>query len=300
MQLIKTVAKDSLLVSIILGIYHPFHLEGDEKSKIWAFFGMLIINFIVSLLTAFFVNRWFPSTENGETMTAKSEIKKLTWQYLINIPLLAVVIGFYLGWQMRGDIMGIWNFGEYYSLWPLATLIPGVAFVYIPLYFWNRNQLKKRFLKIEVEELQSLNTLLECEQKELRSRLNKENLSDKIIINGDSRESLIVNPLDILFIESVGNYLSIAYFDNADLCQKRLRSSLKEVEEILEVYPFIVHIHRAFLVNINYITQVSGNSAGYKISMFSTDRVLPVSKANVNLFREKISNLGNFERRELG
>jgi len=103
---------------------------------------------------------------------------------------------------------------------------------------------------------------------------------------------LTVNPLDVIYVESAGNYLSIVYLNDSELCQKRLRSSLKEVEETLEAYPFLVHTHRAFLVNINFITQVSGNSAGYKISMFSTDRVLPVSKANVPLFREKIIELG--------
>lgn len=149
-----------------------------------------------------------------------------------------------------------------------------------------------RMQKYQIEELQSLNQMLDAEQKMLRSRLTKDNVTDKIIIHGDSRESLIVNPLDIMYVESVGNYLSIVYFNDSELCQKRLRSSLKEVEEALEAFPFMVHTHRAFLVNINFITQVSGNSAGYKISMFSTDHVLPVSKANVALFKEKISELG--------
>ncbi len=115
---------------------------------------------------------------------------------------------------------------------------------------------------------------------------------EMITLQGDSKESLIVNPLDIMYVESVGNYLSIVYFNDSDLCQKRLRSSLKDIEETLESFPFMVHIHRAFLVNINFITQISGNSAGYKVNMFSTDKVLPVSKANVAAFREKIKELG--------
>jgi len=49
--------------------------------------------------------------------------------------------------------------------------------------------------------------------------------------------------------------------------------------------------HRAFLININFITQVSGNAAGYKVQLFSIDKQIPVSKANVTLFREKIKEL---------
>jgi len=141
-------------------------------------------------------------------------------------------------------------------------------------------------------ELMEINKLLESEQKMLRSRLPKDNVTDKIILHGDSRESLVVNPLDIMYVESVGNYLNIVYLNYSDLCQKRLRSSLKDIEETLEAFPFMVHTHRAFLVNINFITHVSGNSAGYKINMFSTDTVLPVSKANVTMLREKIKELG--------
>lgn len=50
----------------------------------------------------------------------------------------------------------------------------------------------------------------------------------------------------------------------------------------------IFHIHRAFLVNLNFITQVSGNAAGNKLQLFGSDKVLPVSKANVPDFRERV------------
>jgi len=149
-----------------------------------------------------------------------------------------------------------------------------------------------RIMLATLRELKEINQLLESEQTMLRSRLPKDNVTDKIILHGDSRESLIVNPLDIMYVESVGNYLSIAYFNDSDLCHKRLRSSLKEVKETLEQFPFMVQTHRAFLVNINFITQVSGNSAGYKINMFSCERVLPVSRASVAMFKDKIKELG--------
>jgi len=276
------------LSSVILVIYHPFRLVGDEKSIIITIIGIIIISFFVSVITSFVLQRlmgW------KEPTCYEIEAKKLFCQYIINTLLLSVVIGFYIGWQMRGDALAIWNFGEYYSLWPLVTLIPGVAFVYLPLFIWNRIQLKNRFLKAENEELLALNRMLESEQKMLQARLTKDNVTDKIIIHGDSRESLIVNPLDILYVESVGNYLNIVYFNDSDVCQKRLRSSLKDIEETLEAFPFMVHTHRAFLVNINFITQVSGNSAGYKINMFSLERALPVSKANVAAFREKLKGI---------
>lgn len=149
-----------------------------------------------------------------------------------------------------------------------------------------------RMQKHYIEELKTLNSLLENEQERLHSQIPDSNTTDTITLNKDTRESFTVNPLDIMYVESVGNYLNIIYFNDSELCQKRIRCSLRETEEILEKYPFMVHIHRAFLVNINFISQISGNAAGYKIQLFSTDKVLPVSKANVPLFRNKLQQYG--------
>lgn len=285
MQIIKSAIKDSLVASVILAIYHPFRLVGDKKSIFLSFIGIFVINFVISTLTSYLVNKFI---KKNEIPNCETEMKKLLWQCLIDIPLLAVFIGCYLSWQMRGNLLALWYYGDQYSLWPLATLIPGVALVYAPLFLWNSVQLKKRFMSIEIEELQKLNALLESEQEALHTQQAIENVAEKITICGEGRDSLVVTPLDIMYVESVGNYLNIVYFNDSELCQKRLRSSLKDIEETLKTFPFLVHTHRAFLVNINFITQVSGNSAGYKISMFSTDRTLPVSKANVASFRDKI------------
>lgn len=46
---------------------------------------------------------------------------------------------------------------------------------------------------------------------------------------------------------------------------------------------------RGFLVNIHFITQVSGNSAGMKASLFSCDKVIPVSRSNISEFKERFS-----------
>ena len=163
-----------------------------------------------------------------------------------------------------------------------------VLFFY-PVYLFVA---QTRIQRYQIEELQELNQLLETEQRMLRQRLPNDNVTDKVILHGDSRESLIVNPQDILYVESVANYLNIVYFNDSDLCQKRLRCSLKDTEDALDAFPFLVHIHRAFLVNINFITQISGNAAGYKLSLFSTDKILPVSKSNIAAFKEKIGEMG--------
>ncbi len=144
-------------------------------------------------------------------------------------------------------------------------------------------------MRYVIQELFQINQMLEAEQKSLLSRLPKDNISDKIVLHGDNRDSFVVNPHDIVYVESIANYLNIAYFKDTDLCNKRLRSSLRDIEEELEAFPFMVRTHRAFLVNIHFITQVTGNSAGMKASLFSCDKVIPVSRSNISEFKERIS-----------
>lgn len=285
---LKSAFKDCLAALLLLVLFRPFGIGGD-KNPIIAIAGVVVLVFISSLLSSLLA-MVFLKEETAPTY--ESEIKRINIENLINIPLLGLFIITYLGWYCYGEISSGWIIDGGFVLWPYLSAVVCVVIVSIPIYIWNRDQLKKRFLKAEIEELQMLNSLLETEQQMLRSNLEKDNVEEKIILQGEGKNTLIINPLDIMFVESVGNYLNIAYFNGTDLCQQRLRSSLKDVEEKLEVFPFMVHTHRAFLVNINYITQVSGNSAGYKVNLFSTERLIPVSKANVQAFRDKIRELG--------
>lgn len=148
-----------------------------------------------------------------------------------------------------------------------------------------------RMRRYQIEELQSLNNKLEAEFQTMQDTT----LPVKVQLHGQSQETIILNPSDILYIESVANYVNIVYFSGQDLSQKRLRCPLHDIEETLSPYSFIFHIHRAFLVNLNFITQVSGNAAGYKLQIFGSDKVLHVSKANVPAFRERVL----FEKKEL-
>ena len=99
-------------------------------------------------------------------------------------------------------------------------------------------------------------------------------------------EQYEISVMDILYIESVANYLSIWYFLDGELKQKRIRNTLKNVEELLADYTFLLHCHRAFLVNTRFITHVDGNSAGCQLHMFSIERTIPVSKANIEALRQ--------------
>lgn len=275
---------------------HPMLLTPDQRAVHLPVFKIVHGSFflLTLVLSEIIVTYIF---QNSFTYSAGfwGRLKHFALCAVIGVPIFNIFLN-------QSNTIMMWDFSRYYYAWididGTFTLkwymktINLCAMLSVILIIAMMAITRVRNIEHTLLELASINRMLETEQTKLRSRLPKDNVTDKIVIHGDSHESLTVNPLDVIYVESEGNYLSIVYLNDSELCQKRLRSSLKEVEETLEAYPFLVHTHRAFLVNINFITQVSGNSAGYKISMFSTDRVLPVSKANVPLFREKIIELG--------
>ena len=292
--------KDYLIVGCawmcISFLMHPMLLTPDQRAVHLPVFKIVHGSFflLTLVLSEIIVTYIF---QNSFTYSAGfwGRLKHFALCAVIGVPIFNIFLN-------QSNTIMMWDFSRYYYAWididGTFTLkwymktINLCAMLSVILIIAMMAITRVRNIEHTLLELASINRMLETEQTKLRSRLPKDNVTDKIVIHGDSHESLTVNPLDVIYVESVGNYLNIVYLNDSELCQKRLRSSLKEVEETLEAYPFLVHTHRAFLVNINFITQVSGNSAGYKISMFSTDRVLPVSKANVPLFREKIIELG--------
>jgi DNA-binding LytR/AlgR family response regulator len=110
----------------------------------------------------------------------------------------------------------------------------------------------------------------------------------KLVLRSDSeRETLEVDPEDILYIESVGNYVEIAFrMREGNIESTLLRSSLKRIERQLKDFPFLFKCHRGFIVNIGRIQRANGNAQGYKLSFEGTDKEIPVARSYLKKFRE--------------
>ena len=152
-----------------------------------------------------------------------------------------------------------------------------------------------RRMRKALKELMAINQALENRHEmkddktnDVKKSADSSDEMGKIEIHGEGKSRLEVNPADIIYVEALGNYSNIAYYDDTKVNHIRLRTPLKDIEDTLAGYTFFVHTHRAFLVNINYVTQVTGNSSGYKLEMFGVDKILPVSKSNIDVFKDSV------------
>ena len=226
------------------------------------------------------------------------QVKRMTLLFAIAIPLDALMTAYYFNTANYGIYCYDYPWldhdenGYFYTTrWMLKALEQklffGILFAsYWLVITWVRMQ------RLVITELLQLNSMLEGNQKKHETR--KETKEEKAVAfpNGGA-ESFSVMPNEIIYIESVANYIIVAHFHNNEPRQTRLRGTLHNVEETLKRHDFIVHIHRAFLVNINYVTEVTGNSNGYRIRMLGMDNLLPVSRANIESFKNAMEKINN-------
>ncbi len=113
-----------------------------------------------------------------------------------------------------------------------------------------------------------------------------------VTLYSDTSETITLPLTDLVYIESSHNYSTVFWKTDTGLAKKILRIYLKNLEAQLN-NAFIIRCHRSYIVNINAITHVTGNTNGYKLSLADTDFTIPVSRSKGTEVIEKISQIRN-------
>ncbi len=129
---------------------------------------------------------------------------------------------------------------------------------------------QERMLRSHLKSAQQLN------KKLIESKNKKEKL---IHFESDYKKDKLSIPSDsLIVIKSADNYIEI-YYKSENIVKKQLiRYSLKKAIETVNGYEFILRCHRTFIININYIKEITGNSQGYKLFFDKIDFPVFVSQ----------------------
>lgn len=288
----KISIRDYVLLSagffLFFTLMRPYGLENSVSDNLWALqsLGCCSLIFVGAMISEIIVTYLFrlPCDYSKEW---PYQIKRKVIFYLFLIILISAFAGQYftiIEWDWKHWYYFWIDYDGNFSLkWYFNSFRQDLIWVLFVSIYWLF-MTKSRMKEYKIQELLSLNDVIE--QKE---DVHEES-PETVEINSEYKESLSVRPADILYIESIANYLSIWYFHDGELKQKRIRSTLKSVEGTLAGSPFLIHCHRAFLVNTRFITHVDGNAAGCQIHLFSIDRTIPVSKANIEALRQALSS----------
>jgi len=67
--------------------------------------------------------------------------------------------------------------------------------------------------------------------------------------------------------------------------------TIKNLDTQLTDFAEIIKVHRSYLVNLHQIEQISGNAQGYRLKLYGGIIGVPVSRAMIPTFEERLKKL---------
>ena len=274
-------------IVLALAIFKPFGLEVWQ----WQAYIHLLSIFALGLLSCFlteiilrFVVNMPRSYERGVSYI----IRRNLWFQCINTPLVSLLICLYRHFAMsdlvEGNKLSLSNY--------LETLVI-IAFLSFAIGLYWRFKFRSRYLAAELEETRLLNEQLKKLQNTNDDSKTKAedstNPESKITLEGSTNEHVSLEISDLLYLEAVGNYVKVCQLQDNEVHTNMLRATMKQMEDTLQVYPTIVRCHRAFMVNLGQVEQISSNSRAMQLVMRHSHDAIPVSRSNINKLKELLA-----------
>ena len=281
-------------IVLALAVFKPFGLEMWQ----WQAYVHLLAIFALGLLSCFLTEvilRYVVSMPRSYDRGVSYIISRNLRFQCINTPLVSLLICLYRHFAMsdvvEGNKLSLSNYLE-------TSVI--IAFLSFAIGLYWRFKFRSRYLAAELEETRLMNEQLKKLQREAPSNLPRlgeasaasehplqsEGLGEAITLEGTTNEHVTLEISDLLYIEAVGNYVKVCQLQDNDVHTHMLRATMKQMEDTLEAYPMIVRCHRAFMVNLAQVEQISSNSRAMQLVMRHSHDTIPVSRSNVNKLKE--------------
>jgi LytTr DNA-binding domain len=265
--LYKLASVSVIIVFLFLWLFEPFHVNTDEQ-KIGYWLICLIHATTPSLIyiAYFLLFNLVTTIISREHWTVGKELAHLAVLFfLIGVDSFLVRDIIYTNpdnWSWRYFIEEIKN------TFLAGTLISSLL---ILINFYRLNSATQQQAAVANKHLPHAETS------------TPEDVSIKALVKSDDFD-LIIN--HFLFARAEGNYVEIFYRNN-DIVKKELkRISLSNFETQVRASPHLMRCHRAYIVNINNISGVTGNAQGYQLSFAGTAEQAFVSRKNLTLFNK--------------
>ncbi len=261
---IKVILGISLGFFLFLVLFNPFEFNNiEEGSKVYYFLGFGLFTMLVLGLDMLVL----PNIFNRNFLRTKWKVKhEIVW----NVWILLSLAGSYYGFICITKILPV-TYETLINLFLLA-LLPVVVLITI-----NQDAALRRYLGNVIE--------LSKKQKSLESA-NQELPLMHSFISDNKKEKLAIDLRDLLYFSSTGNYVNVVWYREDAVKKKLIRGTIQENIQPLSKIEFITQVHRSYVVNINMINSISGNSkSGFKLRLKHTLEEIPVSRRFIKKVR---------------
>lgn len=264
---LKYNTKISFFISIglflFLFLFQPFEINSlPVKERYYLITGFAVITFLSLSFNLLIIPSLFPKIFLSKDWNVLKEILWYTW---------------ILGTILTGLFLLNNSMGAIKVSFQLVVMLILIAVIPISvLIIVNHN----RILRIHLKMADELNKKL----KEHKS------VAEKMVYFNSSyqKDSLAIKVSSLLFIRSANNYIEVFWKEGDAVKNQMVRCSMVNAEEAVADYNFIQKCHRSYMININYLDKIEGNSQGYKIILEGIIDPIPVSRNFVNKLKELI------------
>ncbi len=187
-------------------------------------------------------------------------------------------------------LLWIWNIPEGFylenTIRSITVLFFGLQFFTIPLSIYIKRDM---VLQDYLQKAKYLNMLLI--KKRFDNSVIKNQEVTVILKSNDESENVELPISDILFLKGAHNYVEVYYLLEHQVKRILLRSTLKSLFKDLEDFESFIFCHRSYIVNIQQVTTINGNSRGYKVLLKNYEEFIPVSRQKALEFEVAIRNM---------
>lgn len=275
---VKQIIPIGICVFLFMVFYKPF--GGDAYSAAF----MISCAGFAGLLTTVIIPLIFPKYFNEHKWTLK---RNLVWVIWMNIIFLIIMF-------FGSNIYVIFRYHNFHDFtfenflwWFYIQIVFGIPLGII-INLVNQYYLLKKHHKIaaninnivEKEKLEQEQTTLESDKQ---NRFPNNELN-KLEFETDKFNKVTVGVDNLIYVEALGNYINIAYYykENRKIT---IRETISNIEQKIGASKLIYKPHRSYLVNLQNIQNVTGDSQGLKIHLKDSEKIIPVSRNKIKEFR---------------
>lgn len=285
--------KSAFIGTLFFAVFQPFGLSEFGMMK-WALLaGILGIGLFSCMVSEFLVVYVLRMPFDLSKTPVYTFRRGVAFQFF-NVVLLSVAIAWFLDrYACSSTIDNHWSYTNFLGVFAACLC----ATTTIGLY-WRNVYLRMYYFQ-QLEEAQLLNGVLmeRARQAEMNpsgklpaTDSAPEQSTDKVLLEGTTKERLEISVRDFLYAESEGNYVSVCHRQQGTVKRTLLRTSIKRVVSAVSPYAEIMQCHRTFLVNLRQVDRVEGRSSGIGLQMKYCNDTIPVSKSYVNEVKERIKH----------
>lgn len=267
-------------IFLFLTLFKPFEAGKyslDPLLSVVINLGFGLISFVVGFVYDAVVPKLFP----GLFLSDQVKKKHLIPYILGLLFIIGLANGFYFHavHQSQGtllqDILGF----QFYTT--AVGFIP-IVFVLLLQNYWH--------LQEHIRKAQSINRELDGPKPDPDAFPQEQPLT---LTSDNEKETIRVPSSRLLFVKSAGNYVEVFTEENGVVRKHLLRNTIKAVSGSLSDNSLILQCHRAYLVNVLNIANVTGDSQGFRVTIRNTDHQVPVSRGYLKQFKQHIDRISS-------